>query len=158
MGRHWQAYKDGVLTAFVLATVLGILHTSSGLGRPSVVPSTRQCKELQSHKGLFKTFDKFYPFYLCEHTNPITKLFHFIGTFNMCMILLKIFGGSGSWSTKLKLLVFGMVQGYGWAWVSHFFIEMNKPATFKQPIYSAIADFKMFSDHLTLNIPPFWKF
>ena len=155
---HWQAYKDCVLTAFVLATVLGILHTSGVGGKSSVVPSAGQCKDVQGHKGLFKSFDKFYTFYLCEHTNPITKLFHFIGTFNMCMILLKIVTGGDTWTGKLKMLMFGMVQGYGWAWVSHFFIEMNKPATFKQPFYSGIADFKMFSDHLALNIPPYWKF
>jgi hypothetical protein len=32
---------------------------------------------------------------------------------------------------KPQLLVTGLVTGYGAAWVSHFFIERNRPATFK---------------------------
>ena len=28
----------------------------------------------------FKSFEEFYPFYLSQHSNPLTKLFHFIGT------------------------------------------------------------------------------
>jgi hypothetical protein len=36
------------------------------------------------------------------------------------------------------------LSGYGFAWVSHFFIEKNKPATFKYPFYSFIGDHLMF--------------
>ena len=32
------------------------------------------------------------------------------------------------------------------AWISHFWIEENKPATFKYPIYSFASDFVMFKD------------
>ena len=34
--------------------------------------------------------------------------------------------------------------GYGFAWVSHFFIEHNKPATFTYPFFSLISDYIMF--------------
>jgi len=37
-------------------------------------------------------------------------------------------------------------KAYGLAWTSHFFIEQNKPATFKYPIFSFIGDHKMFMD------------
>jgi hypothetical protein len=33
--------------------------------------------------------------------------------------------------------------GYGFAWFGHFFFEKNRPATFKQPIYSLMGDFMM---------------
>ncbi len=36
----------------------------------------------------------------------------------------------------------------GWAWFGLFFIEKNKPATFKYPFYSAIGDWVMFSEIL----------
>ena len=36
------------------------------------------------------------------------------------------------------------IMGYGFAWLGHFIFENNKPATFKNPIYSLIGDFYMF--------------
>ena len=39
--------------------------------------------------------------------------------------------------------------GYGFAWVAHFFIEKNRQATFKAPLYSLAGDFVMFKDMLT---------
>jgi hypothetical protein len=47
-----------------------------------------------------------------------------------------------------KLLWALSVVGYGFAWVSHFFFEHNKPATFKQPVFSLICDFKRYKDIL----------
>lgn len=36
------------------------------------------------------------------------------------------------------------ISGYGWAWIGHFKIEKNRPATFKYPFYSLVADYKLF--------------
>ena len=47
----------------------------------------------------------------------------------------------------------GLLLGYGMAWVSHFFIEKNKPATFKYPLYSFIGDWAMLWRVLTLQVP-----
>ena len=35
-------------------------------------------------------------------------------------------------------------HGYGFAWVSHFFVERNKPATFTYPFFSLLSDYIMF--------------
>ena len=38
------------------------------------------------------------------------------------------------------------LQAYTFAWISHFFIELNKPATFVYPVYSFTSDWIMFKD------------
>jgi hypothetical protein len=49
-------------------------------------------------------------------------------------------------------LLVGVLQGYAFAWVGHFFFEKNKPATFEHPGYSFLGDWVMFKDMLTGKI------
>ena len=42
--------------------------------------------------------------------------------------------------------------GYGFAWIGHFYVEKNKPATLKYPIYSLLGDLMMFKDIITGKI------
>lgn len=46
-------------------------------------------------------------------------------------------------SCKRYILLLSFI-GYGFAWIGHFFVEKNKPATFIYPSYSLICDYKMF--------------
>ena len=98
----------------------------------------------------FNSFKEFYPFYLSEHSKPLTKLLHAIGsTLVIGLIIFTLF------SYKWKTLFFAPFAGYGFAWISHFFIEKNKPATFKFPIYSFIGDWIMLKDIITGKVKIF---
>ena len=55
----------------------------------------------ESTKGPFSTFSDFYPFYLCEHSAPTTKLFHFVATFNVTIFLWQLLNAKVA-STRLR--------------------------------------------------------
>ncbi len=86
----------------------------------------------------FGSFWEFFPFYMTQHLNKTNQYLHLIGTsLSLVLMLVALF------SLRPWLAGVGIVQGYAWAWVGHFFFERNKPATFKNPFYSAMGDFVM---------------
>lgn len=87
------------------------------------------------------TFAAFYPRYLREHSKRGTRVLHFIGTtlFLVC-VGLSIGRGQPWW------LLAGVVAAYGFAWVGHFFVEHNRPATFQHPWLSLLGDFRLYFD------------
>lgn len=85
-----------------------------------------------------KTYAEFWDFYVSEHSNPLNRLLHFVGT-SLAIVLLVWFIASG----KFIYIPLVFVVGYGFAWLGHFVIEKNKPATFKYPLWSFISDYKM---------------
>ncbi|GHB43619.1 hypothetical protein GCM10007094_36300 [Pseudovibrio japonicus] len=96
-----------------------------------------------SHNQQFSSFKEFYPFYLAEHQNVVSRRLHFTGTALVLALVVYILA-SGLWGFLLAV----PVVGYGFAWIGHFFFEKNKPATFKYPLYSLLGDFVMFFDIL----------
>lgn len=95
----------------------------------------------------FKSLKEFYPYYLSEHQNLSCRRLHFVGT-SLVIGLLLYFLISGNWTYWWLLLL----CGYGFAWAGHFFFEHNRPATFKNPIYSLVSDFIMYKDILVGKI------
>ena len=91
----------------------------------------------------FKSFPKFYPFYLSEHSHSVCRRLHFLGTLSILIVLVLI-PLIGRWGWLLLL----PVLGYGPAWIGHFFFEKNQPATFRHPFYSLAGDLVMFRDIL----------
>jgi hypothetical protein len=108
-------------------------------------------KDRQDQEGgnmSYQNFEEFYPFYLGEHANRTSRRLHVIGT---SLGILQF--GIALVTRNPGFLLTGLVTGYAFAWVGHFFFEKNTPATFKYPLYSLRGDFAMARDVLTGRIP-----
>jgi hypothetical protein len=95
----------------------------------------------------YHSFWSFYPYYLTEHSDSLNRKLHFIGT---SLLIISLF--AGIITGRLLFFILIPVLGYGFAWIGHFFIEKNKPATFTYPLYSLCSDFVMFWHTLTGQI------
>ena len=92
----------------------------------------------------FRNFREFWPYYVGEHSKRGTRALHFVGTTLLwCFLFLAFREGSVVW------LAYGVIAGYGFAWMGHFMIEKNRPATFRYPFFSLLGDFKMYGLILT---------
>ena len=96
----------------------------------------------------YQSFETFWPFYLGEHSLPSTRWVHFVGT---TIALLNLITAIVTLSPAYILS--GLFSGYFFAWVSHFFIEKNRPATFTYPAWSFIADWRMWALMATGKLP-----
>ncbi|MDB5534343.1 MAG: hypothetical protein JWO28_2658 [Hyphomicrobiales bacterium] len=94
--------------------------------------------------GRFASFREFYPFYLSEHANRMSRRLHFIGSCGVLVLIAVAIARGNAW-----WLLAALVCGYGFAWIGHFFFEKNRPATFTHPIYSLMGDWTMFWQVLT---------
>ena len=95
------------------------------------------------------SFAEFWPYYLREHRQPGTRVLHFIGT-TLSLLLLVGTAVSG----RLVLLLAALVVGYAFAWIGHFAVEHNRPATFRYPLWSFAADWKMWALALSGRLQP----
>jgi hypothetical protein len=86
----------------------------------------------------YNSFTEFWPHYVNEHSRPQTRLLHLIGT-TLALAFVIFFIVIGKW----WLFPLALIPGYGSAWIGHFFIEKNKPATFQYPLWSFMGDYKM---------------
>ena len=88
----------------------------------------------------FETFNQFWPYYLSEHANPTTRLMHIVGTALALVFVILL-----TWFGDLRFLAAAAISGYGLAWISHLWVEHNRPATFRHPVWSLMGDFRMFA-------------
>ncbi|MFZ5480534.1 MAG: Mpo1-like protein [Myxococcota bacterium] len=85
----------------------------------------------------FQSFEEFWPYYLSEHRDPLNRRLHFVGT-NLMLVTLAV-----ALLVDPRLLLLCPVVGYGFAWVGHFGVEKNRPATLRHPLWSLMGDFRM---------------
>jgi len=85
-----------------------------------------------------RNFAEFWPHYVLAHRQPLTRGFHAFGTISgwgllACAVILR----------KPWLVLVALAASYAMAWISHFFVEHNRPATFGHPLWSFLADQRM---------------
>ncbi len=94
------------------------------------------------------SFAEFYPFYLGEHSNLTCRRMHFVGS-TLALVCLAMLLATG----RMQYLMYGLLCGYGFAWIGHFVFEKNRPASFKRPLYSFMGDWVMYSQIWLGKIP-----
>ena len=85
------------------------------------------------------SYGDFWRFYLAEHRDPRNRWLHVLGT-GLGFALLTAGIGLADW----RLGGLGVLVGYSCAWAGHVFIERNRPATFRYPLWSLASDLRMF--------------
>jgi hypothetical protein len=84
-----------------------------------------------------QSFSDFWPQYVRAHSQPRTRILHAIGSvLSVAALLLAL-------AVNLWILVVVPIVGYSFAWYAHFFVEHNRPETFRHPFYSLAADYRM---------------
>jgi hypothetical protein len=86
----------------------------------------------------FSSYDAFWLHYLAQHRRPATRLLHYAGT-SLGLACVALAVARFDW----RFLAAAPLIGYGFAWLGHFGLEGNKPATFGHPVWSFLSDFRM---------------
>lgn len=84
------------------------------------------------------TFAQFWPEYVQAHSQKGTRAVHLVGTLAGWILLIAAIALQRWWLIGVALIV-----SYSLAWISHFLLEHNRPATFEHPLWSWWADQRM---------------
>jgi hypothetical protein len=87
-----------------------------------------------------QSFEEFWPFYVGEHKDPRSRALHYVGTTLAIGTV-----AAAALTVNPTWLLLTPIVGYTPAWIGHFIIEKNRPATFKYPVWSLRGDLRMLS-------------
>lgn len=84
------------------------------------------------------TFDSFWAFYLSEHRQPGCRALHYVAaTLGLVLLVRAVV------LTSLNCALCALPAAYAIAWFAHLAIEHNRPATWRYPLWSIRAEFRM---------------
>jgi hypothetical protein len=139
--RVQSAYRDA--DGFAERILRRLSPEKAARDQPRIAGASCSCRA-RDRVRVMRTFAEFWPFYLREHSRPATRALHFVGTTLSLLLIVSAIA-----ARRPTLLLAALLCGYAFAWVAHFFVEHNKPATFKYPLWSFAADWRMWA--LTLR-------
>lgn len=84
------------------------------------------------------SYSEFWLYYLRAHDRAGTRLMHYLGSTAALVALI-----TAAITQYWLLILLAVAVGYAFAWLSHFLIERNRPATFGHPFWSLTSDFRM---------------
>lgn len=112
------------------------------MSQPKVTENSRPPNPLR-RAWTVTSFAEFWPLYLREHSQPLTRRIHIAGTLiGAALLFAACVGGP-------MLALIGVIVAYSLAWIAHFQVEGNRPATFSHPWWSLKGDLKMTVLYLT---------
>lgn len=92
-------------------------------------------------------FSEYYQMYLTLHKNKWNRRLHVLGQIlTIAFVSCCLWFSYSSSIYYLVLLVFAPFVVYPFAWSGHFFLEKNKPAAFKNPLWAKASDWVMLKD------------
>ncbi len=92
----------------------------------------------------YPTLRAFWPFYLAQHRHAGNRALHVVGSlFGLGWLATALATGQPAF------VLAGLLNGYGFAWVGHFVLEGNRPATFRYPLKSFLCDWLLLAYTLT---------
>jgi len=100
-------------------------------------------------KRRFASFDDFFAYYVRQHSDRRNRMLHLLGT----TLGLLVLAAALALRRPLLALLWPVVS-YGFAWLGHFAMEKNKPASFEHPWWSFLADFRMLALVVTRRLGP----
>lgn len=89
----------------------------------------------------YSDFNEFYTFYLSQHSKLFTKIFHYLAVVYMVFVIIYVIQ-----TGKERFLWYIPIVGFGLQALSHILFERNKPTFYKNPIYTLLADLRLFGE------------
>ncbi len=86
----------------------------------------------------FTNYREFWPYYVGEHRQPLCRAIHYVAALaSLACVVWAVL------ALDWRPLVLAPAFAYGLAWIGHFFVERNRPATWGWVRWSLMAEYQM---------------